>query len=108
MLKKLFFCLFFGIVFLSFIFLAKPTEAALGFGGRILDITACDEGKLIIVGLPRPGLFLLMPGSLVFSWYQIRKGVWVLGGTTPGGICTISGIPIPISGIITVIGTSLF
>ncbi|MDP3052734.1 MAG: hypothetical protein Q8N22_02110 [bacterium] len=109
MVKQSFTCLFLGIVFLSFVFWAKPAEAILGFGGRILEITLCDEGELITIGPPRPGLFLLTPGSLIFSWYQIRKGPWAFGAYVPGGICTILGFPVAFPlGTITIIGTSLF
>lgn len=100
--------MFFGIVFSSFIFWAKPVDAILGFGGRILKVVPCDNGLMLTIGPPRPGLFMLMPGSLTFSWYQVRQGPWALGAYTPGGVCVLFAVPIPVMGTITVMGTSLF
>jgi len=113
MLKKSFFCLLLGIIFLSFIFWAKPADALLGFGGRILYTVPCATGMLVAVGPPRPGLFMWMPTTLTYSWYQIRQGPWALGGYVLGGACACpygncEVGAIPALGTMIVIGTSLF
>ena len=114
MLKKLFFCLFLGIISLSFIFWAKPADAILGFGGKILHVTPCATGMLLTIGPPRPGLFMWMPTTLTFSWYQQwRPGPWALGTYVPGGACVCPYYQcwagaIPALGTMTSIGTSSF
>lgn len=113
MLKKSFICLLLGVIFLSFIFWAKPADALLGFGGRILNVTSCANGRLLAIGLPRPGLFMWTPVTLTYSWYQIRTGPWALGAYTPGGACVCpNGCckcgAIPALGTMTIIGTSSF
>ena len=112
MIKKSFICLFLGIICVSFIFSAKPAEAILGFGGRILNITPCANGSLLLIGSPRPGLFMWTPATLTFSWYQQwRPGPWALGGYIPGGACACpygqcEVGAIPALGTIMMIGTS--
>lgn len=98
---------------LPFLFWPKPAGAFLGFGGRILNITPCANGLLLIIGPPRPGLFMWMPGTLTFAWYQLRPGPWALGSFVPGGACVCpNGCchcgAIPALGTITMIGTSSF
>lgn len=113
MLKKYFFCLLLGLIFLSFIFWAKSAQAILGFGGKILNITPCANGSLIAVGPPRSGLFMWTLGTRTFAWRQLRPGPWALGSYVPGGSCVcpygqceIGAIPA--LGTMTTIGTSLF
>jgi len=114
MLKKSFLYLIFGIIFLSFIFAAKPVDALLGFGGRILYTVPCVTGMLVAIGPPRPGLFMWMPGTLTFSWYQQwRPGPWALGTYFPGGACVCPYYQcwagaIPALGTMIMIGTSSF
>lgn len=82
--------------------LAKP------FGGRILSFippnptTGCFF-PLIVVGLPRPGIFAITPATKPYREYQIfRPGAWVLGtASSVGKVCAV-----PPASSITIIGTS--
>lgn len=111
--QKSFFWLLIGLIVLSFIFLAKPVEAFLGFGGKILNAIPCANGLLLTIGLPRGGLFLWTPATRTFLWYQLKPGPWALGGYVPGGSCVCPygncelGA-IPALGTIKMIGTSSF
>lgn len=61
------------------------------FGGRILDVQSCNcplpYGKLIIVGPPKEGIFVVIDGILgiiglgtnVYEYRRIERGNWVLG-----------------------------
>ena len=106
------FLIIISVIALSFIFLPKPAEAFLGFGGRILHVAPCADGTLLTIGPPRPGLFMWMPGTLTFSWYQQwRPGPWALGIYFPGGTCVCPyyqcwAPPIPALGTMITIGTS--
>ena len=113
MFKKSFLYLIFGIIFLSFIFAAKPVDALLGFGGRILYTVPCATGMLVAIGPPRPGLFMWMPTTLTYSWYQLRPGPWALGAYFLGGSCACpygncEAGAIPALGTMIVVGTSSF
>ncbi len=91
----------------------KTTEAMLGFGGKILNITPCANGLLLTTGLPTARLFMWTPGiSFTYLWYQIRIGSNILGAYSPGGSCIFpNGCffcgAIPAKGTIIKIGTSL-
>jgi len=110
--KKLFSLLFLGLIVSSFIFWPRLAEAILGgfgFGGIILGVTPCLNGILFTIGPPRGGLFMWMPGTLIFAYAQLRPGPWALGGYTPGGSCILPTVPpiiIPALGTMTMIGTS--
>jgi hypothetical protein len=113
MLKRSFFYLFLGVIFVSLIFWAKPADALLGFGGRILSTVSCANGLLVSIGPPRPGLFMWMPSTLTFSWYQLRPGPWALGAYFPGGSCVCpygncEVGAVPALGTMTIVGTSQF
>lgn len=112
MFKKSFLWLLMGFIVLSFLFLPKPVEAVLGFGGRILKVVPCATGLLITIGPPRPGLFMWMPTTLTFDWwYRLRPGPWALGTYFPGGVCVCPYFQcwagaIPALGTMITIGTS--
>lgn len=68
------------------------------FGGKIIKKTSCTcpvpYGKLIVVGLPKPGVFMVVDGLLgflgvskVYDYKDFSEGNWVLGLSKP--------IPIP-------------
>jgi len=83
------------------------------FGGRIINTVPCDNGFLLIIGPPKPGLFMWMPGTLTYSWYQLRPPAWALGSFVPGGACICPYYDchdpaLPALGTITMIGTSNF
>lgn len=115
MLRIISFLMIISFIALPFLFLPKRVEAVLGFGGRILNVTSCANGLLLTIGPPRPGLFMWMPGTLTFSWYQLRSGPWALGTYFPGGVCVCPNgccppycPPIPALGTMIMIGTSAF
>lgn len=49
------------------------------FGGKILYVQQCNDGPLFYVGPPRPGVFKIVPGSLIYAWWSITQNVWTLG-----------------------------
>lgn len=86
------------------------------FGGMVelVQPCTCSPGVVVLVGPPRGGPFLYVPGATqVFEYFQIPKvGVWLLGIYSPGATCLIwSGkicVPAPIQpwGTIIMTGTS--
>ncbi len=97
------------VVYANLLFYQK-SYALVGFGAPILLITPCTNGLMLTVGpLPRPGTYLLSltPPSMIYSYYSIKQGSWVLGSYTPGGVCNLGPVSIPVTGVINTIGTSL-
>lgn len=109
---------------ISFIFLftisfgvnVKSSKALLGFGGEILMVIPCvDEASYaIVVGTPTPGVYIWVPGTIMFQYYNLwTPGPWVLGGYIPDPFLTCSDLGVPllgpgaIMGIIEFVGTSM-
>lgn len=102
-------------------FFTNKSAAAIGisqpFGGRVAFIfpCTCTPGLLqIVVGPPKPGTFMIVPGaSRVFSSGPVLPGNWVLGtALRPVKIPCLIGappfcLPLGISSFVTVIGSSL-
>ncbi|TAL48829.1 hypothetical protein EPN83_03505 [Patescibacteria group bacterium] len=95
--------------------LSLGSAAARTFGGRILAVIGCNAGgSAVLVGPPKPGLFLYQPpASTLYNRKNLTPVRWVLGNYTPGGVCviTIGGliptpVALPIQGTISKIGTS--
>lgn len=97
------------------LFLSHQSLAISGFGGQIpkeggptgLSVQPCTNGLLLTIGSPRGGLFLLPPTAKIYAHYGIVPTVWTLGLFTPGGVCTIGLLQIPVVGTIINIGVSL-
>jgi hypothetical protein len=79
------------------------------FGGRTFDCEPCDDGGwLCTVGPPVPGKIKFQAGlTRVFLYYQLRPGVWWLGGGIPGGECVVGFVPLPATVTAQLLGTSL-
>lgn len=78
-------------------------------GGIVGSVLPCINGKLIFVGPPTPGRFMVVPGSIVYPFRSLRSGAWVLGLASPGGSCVTPDAPpkiIPAKGTVIMIGTS--
>ncbi len=102
-------------------------QTSLGFGGNIIKVDVCanNGGVALTLGPPSPpgiGAYLFLPGppngppvpglfSVLYPYGQIyRPGPYVLGAYIPGGVCLSAGkvgIPVPVIGTITIVGTSL-
>lgn len=112
MKKSAFFLFIVGIIFS----LTSPlsVSAAPVFGGRIMAVIpcTCSPGMAIIVGPPKPGILLFIPGvSRLFNNRRPFPGSWTLGDYSFGGIClqiaSHGCFPYPIvQGTILKIGTS--
>lgn len=78
------------------------------FGGPIVAMRPGSNCIHITVGPPRPGDFVYIPGvSLLFSFFTIRPGAYVLGLAGPDVFCLFgrrAGFTGP---IIIMVGTSL-
>lgn len=84
--KILFTCLAVILVLIvSFMFVPSWVFAQLGigepFGGLVLFVVPCpcSGGEMITVGPPRPGIFMVDAGSIVYERFQPFVGHWVLG-----------------------------
>lgn len=109
------FC-FLLVVFVFFSTNIKSSKALLGFGGEILMIIPCvDEASYaIVVGTPTPGVYMWMPTTVMFQYYNLfTPGAWALGGDipAPGLTCSDDGVPLvgpgAIMGVIEEVGTSM-
>lgn len=91
----------------------KSSKALLGFGGEILMVIPCiDEASYaIIIGTPTPGVYLWVPGTMMFPYYNLwTPGPWVLGGyiPSPGLTCSEDTVPLAFpTGTIEEVGTSM-
>lgn len=104
------------VFIISFTSKIKTTTGAslLPFGGMVTDLYYCNCSKnwaLTIVGA-KPGILSYQAGTVTFSAYQIRPGVWQMGTYVLGGVCT-TGVPPacvsarPSIGTMVQVGTSL-
>lgn len=101
--KKLVVLIFILILFFT---IYHKSYAAMGFGGKIISISICSNGLLIVVGPPVGGWFLLPPTAKIYSFFSIKQGSWLLGTYLPGGICSFGIVNIPVQGTIIMTGTS--
>lgn len=100
---------FISITFLSMIAAAWPARAFLPgpFGGPIIAMRPGSNCLHLTVGPPRPGDFVYVPGvSLLFSFFTIRPGAYVLGLAGPDVPCKF-GRRFFSGPLILMIGTSL-
>lgn len=92
------------LLIIFFIFAIFP------FGGFVKSQIRCDNGILLFVGPPRGGLFMLMPGAIIYARGTPSAGRWVLGQASLGGACVIvrphSTTVIPAIGTILRVGSS--
>lgn len=84
------------------------------YGGRSLGVVPCTCTPgffLVLVGPPRPGLFMYGPGTFLFSFYNIFPPAWQLGKASvpltclvyTGGAC----VPVGIGLYVIMAGTSV-
>lgn len=84
------------------------------FGGLVLFSIPCpcNGGTMITVGPPRPGVFMVDAGSIVYEKFNYSIGHWVLGLSDAFEPCLVpSGlfgacIPIGGGGRVRIMGTS--
>ncbi len=93
-------------------FFFKDAEAQVGFpfGGRILTVTPCANGLLIVLSAPTPMTLMYPIGRAVsYSYGPPRNpGQWLLGSARPGGVCNLGlFLNIPTAGTILYHGSSL-
>lgn len=83
-------------------FFVNKSATAIGisqsFGGRVVLFIPCTcmpGFRLIVVGPPKPGTFMLVPGaSRIFSSGPVLPGNWVLGtAIRPARIPCLLGVP---------------
>ena len=105
------------VFFTSFSFVFAAGSGLSWFGGNIINVTPCTcsgGSQVTIMGLPTlfSGTYLYMPGRTQGRGKKnVIAGRQILGLYSPGGNCTIYGMPIcpslPISkGTMTIIGTN--
>lgn len=83
-------------------------SAKIAFGGLIGFVQPCNTGYLLTVGTPRPGFYMLMPGSLVFAYRVFVPSAWILGIAAPATVpCVLGKIPMGAGFPIIMAGTSL-
>ena len=81
------------------------------FGGLILFSVPCpcNGGEMIIVGPPRPGVFMVDAGSVIYEKFAPLPGHWVLGLADAFEPClepTLFGcVPIGGGGRVRIMGT---
>lgn len=105
-----------GIILFAGLFLYFEAEAVPGlpFGGFVntVFVCTCSPGVVLQVGPPVGGNYLVLPGTLVYEYGQVRAGVWVLGDYSPGGVCLhfvgkACVTFVPVTGTVNFMGTSL-
>jgi hypothetical protein len=101
------------IVVAAWFFFFKDAEAQVvgfPFGGRIIGVTPCTNGLMVILGPPTPMRLMYSPLSRSFSYGPPRTpGQWLLGTARPGGVCNLGVfLSIPTAGTIIMQGSSLF
>jgi hypothetical protein len=103
--------LFLFVVLVIWVFpeMAQAVGLTIPFGGKITGVTLCDNGWLITVGPPRPGIFLYELGvSRIYMNFTLIPKVNVVGNAIHGGVCVSPPAePIPAEGTIIGIGTGL-
>lgn len=86
------------------IFQAYAIPLGIPFGGRVKSVIPPNllcPFLVIVVGLPRPGIFAIVPGTRLYPYYVPHPGAWVLGTALPGTVCLV-----PIALPILMMGTS--
>ncbi len=88
---------------------AHAQEIGFPFGGRIIAVTPCINGLMVILGPPTPMRLMYPIGAVSFPYGPPRTpGQWILGKAVPGGVCTLGiFIHIPTAGTILFQGSSL-
>ena len=75
--------------------LSIPSGFGGAFGGKILTVIpcTCTRSLLLIVGPPKGGLFLYVPGlSRLYQNFSLIPGRWILG-TSIGKAPCLTGFP---------------
>lgn len=119
-LKKKLYGIVLAISFVFVVFVLIPmqqtdAQAGIPFGGVIANVTycTCSFNTLLTIAGPSSGNLVFQPGvSIPFPYGQVyRPGPFVLGTYAPGGTCLLwvgkFCVPLPATGTIIMIGTSL-
>jgi len=82
---------------------ASAIPFGLPFGGRVKSIippSLLCPFVVITVGLPRPGIFAIVPGTRLYPYYIAHPGSWVLGTALPTTVCLVPiALPILMMGV---------
>ena len=102
--------LFAGIAAASIVLAAAiPAHAFIPgpFGGPIIFTRPGNNCLVLSLGPPRGGEYIFVYGaSLLFSFFALRPGAWVLGLSGAPYVCFLGKVPIGAGPAILIVGTS--